>query len=111
MWPGARNIVPSRLIAWNRSSNGSSISDLINRPRTQIPADRTPSPIPSDRATIPRGMLCFSNPFSHGCPVSETINSCRTMSRSTTSSFIAVGTATPRGVVAPAAGAGAATAG
>src|SRR5438552_2265846 len=36
---------------------------------------------------MPRGICCFSKPFSHGAPVSETINSLVTINRSTVSSL------------------------
>ena len=54
----ARKIDPSRLMAWKRSSKGSSISVLINRPRIQRPAVPVPPPDGGarDRTTMPRGI-------------------------------------------------------
>src|SRR3954469_16692864 len=42
---------------------------------------------------MPRGICWASKPFSHGCPVSETISSFLTTSRSTSSTFGRSGTA------------------
>ena len=65
--------------AWNRSSNGSSISPLISRLRTHSP----PGPVPERARVDAAGDLMRLEAFLPRLPVSDTISSFLTISRST----------------------------